>query len=87
LITFTLPGLVADITAYFPHNFSKPLSHITVCISANLTGTLIVSILIWQLPFIPLLISLGLSFLSGIVGGLLSYVIFKRLQFFGLAQK
>jgi len=87
LITFTLPGFTADITAFFIKDFSKPLSHIILCITANLAGTLIVSILIWQLPFIPLLISLGLSFLSGIVGGLLSFVIFKRLKFFGLAQK
>jgi energy-coupling factor transport system substrate-specific component len=87
ILTFTLPGIAADIAAFFPHNFSKPLSHITLCISANLAGTLLVSILIWQLPFIPILISLGLSFLSAIGGGLLSYVIFKRLQFFGLAGR
>ena len=87
LITFTLPGFIGDITAFFVRDFSRPISHIVLCITANLAGTLIVSLLVWQLPFIPLLISLGLSFLSGILGGLLAFVIYKRLQFFGLAEK
>ncbi|MBN2018027.1 MAG: ECF transporter S component [Candidatus Cloacimonetes bacterium] len=87
ILTFTLPGIAADIAAFFPHNFSKPISHIVVCVSANLAGTLLVSILVWQLPFIPILISLGLSLLSAIGGGLLSFLIFKRLQFFGLTDK
>ena len=87
ILTFTLPGIAADIAAFFPYNFSKPISHIVVCVSANLAGTLLVSILVWQLPFIPILISLGLSLLSAIGGGLLSFLIFKRLQFFGLTDK
>jgi len=87
LITFTIPGLAADIAAFFPHNFSKPISHIMVCVSANLAGTLLVSILVWQLPFFPLLISLGLSVLSAVPGGFLSFVIYRRLAQFGLVYE
>ena len=87
LVTFTLPGLSTDITAYFIKNYSKATSHILMCIIANITGTIIVSILIWQLPFIPLLISLGLSVLSATLGGSLSFVIYRRLAQFGLVYE
>ncbi|HEX37808.1 MAG TPA: hypothetical protein ENG70_02985 [Candidatus Cloacimonetes bacterium] len=87
LITFTLPGFAADMTAFFMKNYSKAISHILVCIIANITGTIIVSLLIWQLPFIPLLISLGLSVLSAVPGGFLSFVIYRRLAQFGLVYE
>ncbi len=87
LVTFTVPGFAADITALFIKDYSKAPSHIVVCVMANITGTIIVSILIWELPLILLIISLGLSVLSAIPGGLLSFVIYRRLAQFGLVYE
>ena len=49
------------------------------CVVANMTGTLVVAIVVMQLPFLPLMISIVCSFLSGMMGGYFAMIVFKRL--------
>ena len=48
-------------------------------IAANLTGSLLVSVLLFNIPLIPLLLSLAAAALSGGLGGLLAYFILKQI--------
>lgn len=76
LITYTLPGFVIDATfalaSPLPHRFRIPLP----AAMGNLSGTLLISIVIMHLPKIPLLIGLIPSFIFGGIGGYLSWIIY-----------
>lgn len=79
LITYSLPGLVIEIMALiFKGNSRTVLS--VYCVSANLTGSFLVAVVIMQLPFLPLMISLTASFLSGLIGALFAEVILKKIR-------
>ncbi len=80
LISYTIPGLIADIIAYFLKQKDSILSHILICTFANITGTFIVTVLLMRLPFIPIIISTFFGSISGIIGGCLSYSLFQKLK-------
>ncbi len=80
LISYTMPGLVADITALLLIRKDTAYAHILICVFANITGIIIVSTLFLRLPFIPIVISIFIGSFSGIIGGLLSYSLFIKLK-------
>jgi len=84
LISYSLPGLVAEIISSFFHDKSTLPFHVIAVTVANLTGAGVVIIIVMRLAAIPLIISLIAAAISGIVGGIISYSVFKKLNKFNL---
>ena len=84
LLSYTLPGLAAELTALPFKDFNKPDPHILICMTANVTGTVVVIFLVMRLPLVPALISVSVSTLSGILGGIISLALYKKLLKFNL---
>jgi len=80
LITYTLPGLAIDLTAYIYRRRDKIDAQIFFCVISNLVGTYLVGLIIMRLPKAPLLISLSMAIISGCIGGVLSYLIFQQMK-------
>ena len=80
LISYTLPGISAEIVSHIFENKASVAAQTTICTFANLSGALVVTLLVMRLALIPLLISLIAAAISGIIGGMLSYSLFKRLR-------
>lgn len=79
ILIYTAPGIIAEVAALLFRNKNSILAQTTICASANVTGVLLVALLIMRLPYIPLAISLAAGLLSGIGGGIVSYTIIKQL--------
>jgi len=80
LISYTLPGVVADLAFAV---LRRPLSlwtHVILVALANMTGALVVAVFLFRHPLPYVLIILGMALVSGCVGGLLSFGIFKTLH-------
>ena len=80
LISYTFPALVLELVWLVFHNPNSPVTHVFLCTSANITGALIVALLVMRLPLLPVLISLTAAAISGIIGGILSYNIYLELK-------
>ena len=83
IVSYTLPGLSIEILALFLKG-SSLFTLCLYCIVANLTGTILVALVIMQLPFIPLMISLIISVLSGMMGGYLADIVLKKMSKYGI---
>ncbi|PKN79628.1 MAG: hypothetical protein CVU48_04765 [Candidatus Cloacimonetes bacterium HGW-Cloacimonetes-1] len=79
LISYTLPGLLADIVALAFKRKSTLWCQITLCAIANLTGALIMAAVIFRLPMIPMLVSASTAIASGALGGFLAYLMYVQL--------
>ncbi|MCF7858128.1 MAG: ECF transporter S component [Candidatus Cloacimonetes bacterium] len=84
IISYTLPGLTADIISIFFKNKSTLYFHVILVITANITGAVIVTLVIMRLAAIPFLISIIAAIISGIVGGIISYNIFNKIKSYNL---
>jgi len=82
LISYTMPGLMAEIVSLFFKNKGILPAQVLIVTVANLTGAVIVTIIVMRLATIPFIISLIAAAISGIVGGIISYSIFKKLNKF-----
>ena len=80
IVTYTLPGLLLDGVGLLYRRYSKLDGQMLYCVIANLTGTWLVGFIIMRLPKAPLYISLSMSIISGIIGGALSFLIYKELK-------
>jgi len=80
LISYTLPALVLELVWLVFHNPNSPVTHVFLCTTANITGALIVALLVMRLPLLPTLLSLTAAAISGIIGGILSYKIYLELK-------
>ncbi len=88
ILTYTLPGMAVDLVFLFSRNkVYTPLHYFLAGGLANLTGTLSVNWVFFQLPWIPLLLSLSVSLLSGGLGGLIAYQLAKRFESLHLLKK
>lgn len=79
ILTYSFPGLVVDLLALVIKRRFNPCAQALFCAAANLTGTAIVSLVLMRLSSIPLLLSLVASVLSGIVGGILAYILLEKI--------
>ncbi|MFA5498472.1 MAG: ECF transporter S component [Candidatus Cloacimonadia bacterium] len=79
ILSYTLPGLTADLVALFFKEKHSLYAQVTICASANFVGTIIVASAIMRLPVLPLAVSLTTAIISGIAGGVISYNVIKRL--------
>ena len=86
LISYTLPGVSAELVAFLFRNKTSIYAQVWICTTANITGAIVVTILIMRLALIPFLISLIAAAISGIVGGILSHSVYKKLEHHRLVQ-
>jgi len=81
LITYTLPGLAADLMFLI---FARRGPNLPACcfagLLANLAGTVSVNLVFFSLPLVPLLLSLSAAALSGALGGVGAWGITKQLK-------
>ena len=82
--TYIVPGIAVDLVMlafYFKNSAARPKAPACFCagIAANVTGSLIVGAALFDIPLIPLLLMLASAALSGGLGGILAYLILKRI--------
>lgn len=81
LVSYTLPGIAADIVFLFSKDKDYNVLHYVFgCIGANLIGTFISNILFFRLPGVTLVLILSAAALSGAIGGLVAYSIVKAIK-------
>ncbi|WP_066499078.1 ECF transporter S component [Abyssisolibacter fermentans] len=87
LITYSLPGLAADIVFLFSKKKNYTIVHFfTAGAAANLAGTFLSNLVFFRLPLIPLLLSVSSGALSGGIGGLIAYKIVKGFDKFNIIK-
>ena len=85
LVSYTLPGLtILVLLLLMRHDGCCNICCFFMGMLANLTGTLIIGAVFFALPWIPLLLSLCASSLSGGLGGLLSWTFTKQIKKLGV---
>lgn len=81
IITYTLPGLLTDVgVKLLGKSFISAAGFFILGLLANVSGTLLSSMIFFRLPLVPLLLSLSAASLSGGLGGLVAYKIIKELR-------
>ena len=84
LITYLPPGLAIDAVMLLfclgGRSRVRPAACFCAGIAANLAGTFMVGMLLFDIPLIPLLLSLSAAALSGGLGGLLAYYLLKQIH-------
>ena len=80
LISYTLPALVLELFWLVFHNPNSPVTHVILCVSANMTGAMVVAWLLMRITLLATLLSLTAAAISGIIGGILSYKIYLELK-------
>ena len=80
-LTYIIPGLAVDIFLILTRNRNPGLGSLFLCgIIANLSGTFLVDVIFFRLPFVPLILVLSSAALSGGVGGIIAYTIINKLE-------
>lgn len=81
LITYGLPGLMVDLVfLVLRKKYIEPTDFFLAGVVANLSGTYLSNLVFFRLPMLPLILSLSTGALSGGLGGLLAYNIYKRVH-------
>lgn len=87
LLTYTLPGLMIDIVfLLIRRKWTTTMDFFLAGIVANLTGTYLSNLVFFRLPAIPLILSLASAILSGGLGGLIAYQIYKNIKKVGIIK-
>ncbi|MDN5353891.1 MAG: hypothetical protein PWQ09_647 [Candidatus Cloacimonadota bacterium] len=86
LLSYTVPGVMVELARLLFRNKEAVFAQAFMCSVANISGALIVTLLVMRLPLIPLIISLLAAAISGIIGGLVSYNITKKMRKFGIIE-
>lgn len=88
IVSYTLPGIAADIAFLFSKNKNYNILHYVFgCLAANVTGTLISNILFFRLPFVTVILILSAAALSGTIGGLIAFSININLQKMNISEE
>jgi len=86
-LTYTLPGLAADLMFLA---FARKEANLPACclagLLANVTGTAATNFVFFSLPAVPLLLSLCAAALSGSLGGVAAYGIARQLKRWNLIR-
>lgn len=81
LITYSMPGLMIDFVLYLTKYKAQDRERIFFAtMLANLTGTMLTSIIIFKLPFFALILSASVALFSGGIGGMIAYHLHIKLQ-------
>lgn len=74
IISYTLPGLAADLVFLFSRNEKYTSFHFAIgCLAANVVGTVVSNLLFFRLPTAMLLMLLSAASLSGAIGGIIAW--------------
>ncbi len=85
LITYVAPGLAVDLLyLVIRSEAGTPIGAFLGGVAANVTGTYLVNLTFFRLPWLPLVLGLSVAALSGGLGGLIAYSIIKQLKKFNL---
>jgi hypothetical protein len=84
LVSYTIPGIIADLIFFLLRKPGSIVTHLTLCAAANITGAVIVAIGFFHHPLPVILVIAGMAFVSGCVGGWLSHSIHKSLIYYGI---
>ncbi len=87
LLTYTIPGLVADGIALILRYKGGLFQHLVLTSIANITGVLIMAIVIFRHPPLMIGVSVSTALASGIAGGYLSYLIHYELRKYKLCEE
>ncbi len=79
LLSYTLPGVIADLVMLPLPRKQTAIHHALLCGIPNIVGSLIVTVLIMRLPGLMIAIAIVSAAISGIIGGILSWIIYRRL--------
>lgn len=87
IFSYTMPGVVMDFgMLILRRGIEGPGTALTAGVLANVTGTLCVNVIFYNLPFIPLLLSISTASFSGAVGGLLAWQLLRALGKYGIGE-
>jgi len=87
LLTYTLSGVAVDVLMFIIRgNCQTLISCFFAGIIANLTGSYSVNLAIFNLSFVPLMVSLCAASLSGGFGGLIAYGLSKNIRSLGILK-
>lgn len=73
LISYTVPGIVADLLFMLLRHRTKLLTHLLLSVAANLAGALSTALFFFKLPPLMLCVTISLGIASGVMGGYLAY--------------
>ncbi len=79
LISYFVPGVLADVVYILLGQKDNVATQVIVCALANVCGAVLVAIGIFSHPPLLVLAVAGIALLSGIGGGLMSYWLHKQL--------
>lgn len=81
ILTYAVPGLAIDILwLLMKHKGCCMLCCFFGCITANVSGILLVNLVFFRLPLLPLLLAVVLAVVSGGIGGIVAWNIIKPLK-------
>ena len=87
LLTYTLSGIAVDVLMFIIRgNCQTLISCFFAGIIANLSGSYSVNLAIFNLSFVPLMVSLCTASLSGGFGGLIAYGLSKNIRSLGILK-
>lgn len=86
LLSYTLPGILADLIQPLVKDPARLWPHLAICAGANIVGAMVVAIVLFRHPLPLLLIVLGMSLASGLMGGWISRSIYKQLNYYELVE-
>ncbi|SCY52190.1 ECF transporter S component [Alkaliphilus peptidifermentans] len=88
LITYLLPGVAVDLVLLITRHRGCCLGCCFLAgIAANISGTFLVNIVFFQLPLVPLILSLSSAALSGGIGGIIAFNIIKQFKKFNVINR
>ena len=86
-LTYMLPGVAVDLYILLFRPKKLKVSFFFIAgILANLSGSFLVNIVFFRLPTVPLILTLSAAALSGGLGGIIAYVIIKKLKDNGVIE-
>lgn len=80
LISYPLPGLVADLSYRLYRQPHKLFAHLLICSLANITGAVVTGLFFFHLPLIMVIINVLFATASGIMGAYLSFGVYQALD-------
>lgn len=90
-VTYIFPGVAVDIIFLISGSHKgSPGCCFAGGIAANICGTFLVNLVFFNLPLVPLILSLSCASLSGGIGGVIAYEIIKQISkynIYGLGTK
>lgn len=81
LVTYTMPGVAVDSLLFLSKlEPGDKMAMFLGGIAANVTGVVLSNVIFFRLPLIPFVLSLSIGALSGGLGGILAFMVAKRLE-------